>query len=361
MAIPEPINSKIRILSIDGGGIRGIIPAAIICYLEEEIRRITQNKEAKIGKYVDLIAGTSTGGILACIYLVPDTPGTTKAKYSAVDALNLYKQHGGEIFDKKFIENITQNQLINEKYNAEKLEARLDNYFAKTLLSQLIRPCLITSYDFFKRKALFFNSNDARSDGGRVKDFLVKDIARATSAAPTYFEPAQINNINNGEFNLIDGGVFVNNPAMCAYSEARNTNFDEDRFMNGQFKVAKPNKPSAKDMFIVSIGTGSESKPYKFEKLKNAGLITWLPVIIDIMMSANSETVDYHLGKMFETLDPADQKDYIRLKPSLGSASSEMDLATPANIEALFEAGNTFVYENTNQLNEIVKKLIEYS
>ncbi len=354
--------SKVRILSIDGGGIRGIIPATIICYLEEEIRRLTQNENAKIGEYFDLIAGTSTGGILASIYLVPQVAGTTDAKYSAIDALNLYKKNGHLIFEKSFIEQVTHIPLINEKYSAKNLQKLLDTYFQKTLLSELIRPCLITSYDFFKRRAVFFNSNDARCDSGVVKDFYVNQVTRATSAAPTYFEPVQIKSLTEGEFNLIDGGVFVNNPAMCAFSEARNTNFNEDRFINNnRLKTAKPNKPKTEQMYIVSIGTGSESKPFQYNDLKNAGLISWVPVLIDIMMSANSETVDYHLRKMFEAMDTTDQHDYIRLKPSLGSASSEMDDASADNIESLYEAGNMFVYENTKKLKEIAKRLVEYS
>ena len=85
-----PANSKIRMLSIDGGGIRGIIPATVIVYIEKQIRKITGNDDAKIGEYLDMIAGTSTGGILACLYLTPETTGTNKAKFSAGVALDLY-------------------------------------------------------------------------------------------------------------------------------------------------------------------------------------------------------------------------------------------------------------------------------
>lgn len=359
--IQSRTHSKIRILSLDGGGIRGIIPATIIQYIEQEIGRLTGNKKTRIGEYLDMVAGTSTGGILASLYLTPLNPGETIARYNATDALLLYKEHGKKIFQKGFWEKFTNFQLWNERFKADNLQKLLDEYFGNTLLSQLIRPCLITSYDFFKRRATFFNSTGARLYGGEVKDFYVKNITRATSAAPTYFEPAQINSLGGGEFNLIDGGVFVNNPAMCAYSEARNTEFSKDRFMTDKFKLPKKDKPAAKDMFIVSIGTGSESKQFDFEKLKNAGLVSWLPVIIDIMMSGNSETVDYHLRKIYDTLEDSDKTDYMRLNPSLHSASSEMDNASRKNTEALFEAGSMYVYDNQEQLNKIAAKLVEYS
>lgn len=353
--------SKIRILSIDGGGIRGIIPARIIVYIEEEIRRITGNEKAKIGEYFDMIAGTSTGGILACLYLAPDIPGKNKARYSAQEALNLYVRHGEKIFARDFWTRIKHYKIWNEQYPADNLQHLLDEYFGETQLSQLIRPCLITSYDFYNRRAAFFNSVDARCKHGKVKDFYVKNIARATSAAPTYFEPAKVKSMAGGVFNLIDGGVFVNNPALCAYSEARNTEFSKDEFMRKQFKEDKPDNPSAKQMYHVSIGTGSESRKIEFDEVEDAGLIGWLPKIIDIMMSGNSETVHYHLKKMYETLEAPDNHDYVRLEPSRGGAEPGMDCAYKENIAALHEAGSNFIFDHPKELTKIAEKLVEYS
>lgn len=353
--------SKIRILSIDGGGIRGILPATILQHVEEEIGNITGNKNARLGEYVDMIAGTSTGGILACLYLTPVSLGAKQAKFRASDAVDLYMKNGKDIFHKNFWENFSNFPLWNERFNVDQMQKLLDQYFGDLKLSDLIRPCVISSYDFSQRKAVFFNSTDARKVNGDIKNFYLKNITRATSAAPTYFEPANIKSIGGGEFNLIDGGVFVNNPAMCAYSEARNTEFSKDPVLQNIFKYPKPDKPSAKDMFHVSIGTGSESKKFKFEKLKDAGLISWLPVLIDIMMSGNSETVDYHLKKIYETLDEENRVDYIRLSPSLNNAKSDMDNVSKKNLDNLYEAGNKFVYENTELLNSIAKKLVQYS
>jgi patatin-like phospholipase/acyl hydrolase len=352
--------SKLRILSIDGGGIRGVIPATILTHIEKQIIKLTGNKDAKLGEYFDLIAGTSTGGILATLYLTPAKKDKTRAKYSAEDALSLYASNGNKIFKRGFWDNITNFKLWNEKFRADNLQKLLHEYFGETLLSELIRPCVITSYDFLNRRATFFNSFDARIEGA-AKDFLVKNITRATSAAPTYFEPTQIKSTAGADFNLIDGGVFVNNPAMCAYSEARNTDFTRDPFMQTGFKLPKPDKPTAKDMFHLSIGTGSDLKHFTFDKLHNAGLITWVPVLIDIMMSGNSETVDYHLRKIYETLQLPDKEDYFRLAPHLHEASSEMDNATAKNITKLKEAGELFISTNLEKLNKIAEKLVEYS
>ena len=126
----------------------------------------------------------------------------------------------------------------------------------------------------------------------------IKDIARATSAAPTYFAPAHIESLNGQIYSLVDGGMFANNPALCAYAEARKTLFSK------VLKDAdKKDKPTAQDMIIVSLGTGSVKKQYHYNDFKHAGEIKWLEPVIDILMSGNSETVAYQLTQMYLTLD----------------------------------------------------------
>ena len=90
------MNKKIRILSLDGGGIRGIISCVILKYIEEQLQEL-DHPNAKLGDYFDLIAGSSTGGILAAILLFPDN--SKKAKFSVQEALNLYAKRGDEIFE----------------------------------------------------------------------------------------------------------------------------------------------------------------------------------------------------------------------------------------------------------------------
>ena len=84
-------NKKLtRILSIDGGGIRGILPGQVLVSLEEKLKKLDKNKDAKIADYFDLIAGTSTGGILSCMYLTPTDEKNKRPKFSAKKAVELY-------------------------------------------------------------------------------------------------------------------------------------------------------------------------------------------------------------------------------------------------------------------------------
>src|SRR5690554_3409339 len=127
---------KIRILSIDGGGIRGILPGTILTYIENELKK--KDKEASIGKYFDFIAGTSTGGILALLYLFADENG--KYKYTVYEALNLYLNNGGNIFDVSLRKKISSvSGLIDEKYSEKELEKALSSYLKNDTISQLLK------------------------------------------------------------------------------------------------------------------------------------------------------------------------------------------------------------------------------
>lgn len=341
---------KIRILSIDGGGIRGILPGMILTYMEQRIRERTKDKNAVIGQYFDFIAGTSTGGILSLLFLCPDLNG--KYKFNAQEAVEIYLKHGSKIFDISFRKKFTSlGGLIDEKYDAANLEDTLKDYFGNTQLKDLLKPSLITAYDMENRKASFFTSVDAHLT---TKNYFIRDVARATSSAPTYFEPVQIKSMYGVSHTFIDGGVFANNPALCAYAEARTLRF-ADIFNNS----LKPNYPSAKDMLLISLGTGINKTSYLYNDFKNANKTKWIKPLIDIMMSGNSETTDYELKQMYSTLEAKDEADYYRIQPQLYTADDAMDNADSKNLEALRQDGLANVENYQNTLNEIVDKLIE--
>lgn len=87
-----------RILCIDGGGIRGIIPATLLITFEKSLQKYSRRSDARIADFFDLIARTSTGGILASIYLQPNSHNPHQAKFSAQEALQFYFEHDSEIF-----------------------------------------------------------------------------------------------------------------------------------------------------------------------------------------------------------------------------------------------------------------------
>ncbi len=331
-----------RILSIDGGGIRGIIPGQILVILEEKLKAKSGNPDARIADYFDLIAGTSTGGILTCAYLMPAADGetlTSRPKFDAKQVVDLYLKRGGDIFSVPFGHKLrTGGGILDEMYPASHLEKALDDYFGDTKLSELLKPCLITSYDIKRRMGHFFTQHDAIKRKGW--DYLVKDVARSTSAAPTYFQCSDIKSVSEVSYPLIDGGVFVNNPALCAFAEVYN-----------EYKTA-PEK-----IVILSLGTGYSKKEYDYDKAKDWGMIQWVKPIIDIMMSGVSEVVDYQLRQIFDAVGANGQ--YVRINTELPiDVSPDMDDASPKNLQALKELG-TYTAQNFDvQLDAMVDLLI---
>lgn len=339
-------NSKLtRILSIDGGGIRGIIPGQILIKLEEILQEMDHNPDARIADYFDLIAGTSTGGILTCIYLCPHPEQPGRARFTAAEAVELYMDRGDEIFDISLWQKIRSGAgILDEKYSAAELEEALEDYLENLELSELLKPCLITSYDIRRRHAHLFRQHDAREKASH--NFFVRDVARATSAAPTYFEAANIKAMDHLTYPLIDGGVFANNPTLCAYAEARTHHFDSNR-----------KKPTAKEMAVLSIGTGDVDKPYYHKVAKDWGMAEWIKPLIDIMMSGVSETVDFQMKQIFESVNKS--KQYLRIEPSLRNANSEMDDASYDNLKALQDAGRKCAEESKKSLTDFAKLLID--
>lgn len=329
-----------RILSIDGGGIRGIIPGQVLIALEKKLQQKDPTKP-RLADWFDLIAGTSTGGILTCLYLCPDK-NTGRAKFSAEEAVDLYLQNGDNIFDVGFFKSIESlGGVADEKYSAATLEKVLKSYLGDLKLSELLKPCLITSYDITRRKAQFFNSADVAKNGPGW-DFYLRDVARATSAAPTYFEPANITAMDNKVYPLVDGGVFANNPTMCACVEAFN--------LNPKLKVT--------DLKVLSLGTGEANQSYHYSEAKNWGKLGWVLPVLDIMMSGVSETVDFQLKMLFNSASCPAQ--YLRLQLDLDDfddVDGAMDNASEDNMRALERAGQTLAQNADAQLDAFANLL----
>ena len=266
------MSKRVKILSIDGGGIRGIIPAMILAEIEEQTgKRITD--------LFDLIAGTSTGGILALGLTVPNR--RQRPQYSAQRLVRLYETDGKRIFHRPVLHTLhSVGGILQEKYPADGIEKVLANYFKKVRLKHALKEVLITSYDIERRKPYFFKRRKAKKKNSR-HDFLMARVARATAAAPTYFEPAKLTqDQGRGYRALIDGGVFANNPALCALVEAA------------------ANCPKEPDFLVVSLGTGVHIRKLLYKKAVDWGLVQWAPSLLSVVFDGVSDAVDYQLKQL---------------------------------------------------------------
>ncbi|RYE14034.1 MAG: patatin, partial [Sphingobacteriaceae bacterium] len=142
-----------------------------------------------ITDYFDIISGTSTGGIIALLLSTPDQDG--KPKYNASDMLELYNKLGSKVFKRSIWQKAkTGWGWWGAKYSSDNLEELLIQYFGEIELKDVIKTVIVPAYEIEMDKSFFFKSERAKIYPKH--NYKLKDIARATSAAPTYFEPAQI-------------------------------------------------------------------------------------------------------------------------------------------------------------------------
>ncbi|EIM75014.1 patatin [Nitritalea halalkaliphila LW7] len=217
-------------------------------------------------------------------------------------------------------------------------------YFGDIYLSELKRPCLVPAYALAERSAYFFTREKALRTASA--DFRVVDVARATAAAPTYFPTALIHSRSGEEYGFIDGGVFANNPAMCAYAEVRKMRFGGGR------------EPKGRNMFLLSIGTGTNKAPIDPARSAQFGLVQWVQPLIDVMMSGNAETVEHQMHQLFAAAD--NRSHYVRLNPLLDRrlVDPAMDAASEGNREALLLLAEGYIEANQETLVQVAQELL---
>src|SRR6266850_4250795 len=311
---------SIKVLAIDGGGIRGIIPAIVLGELQKRLG-------GDLYKTFDLIAGTSTGGIIA---LGLGTLCNNGHPYSPTQLLDLYVRNGPAIFKKSWF--TPERELVHPKYSPDALEGVLAKFFGNTELSSALTPLLVSSYDLQGQLPFFFKSHRIAADPRF--NWKVALVARATSAAPTFFPPLHLTR-GTEDYALVDGGVFVNNPSMAAYAEARVL------------------YPDATRIIVVSIGTGDRQDQIPYSQAKEWGLLGWAKQIVPVFMDSVSEAVDYELRGLPGCT-------YHRLQvPHLQSASSDMDNVTPENLKNLQAVAEEYVTSVSATLDTITTELKE--
>lgn len=310
-----------KVLSIDGGGIRGLIPALVLAEIERRTGRPTAD-------LFDLVAGTSTGGILACGLTRPGPGGSPP--HSAEELAELYRSEGPKIFDRSLRKKITSvGGLVDERYDDRALNAALATYLGDARLKDAVTDVLVTAYDFEARFAFLFRSSRARTDD--AYDFSMADVARATAAAPTYFEPVEVTDAAGARtYPLIDGGVYAVNPAMCAYAEVVGSGADIS--------------------VIAALGTGAQTKPYAFDDVKGWGRLEWAQPVLDMVFDGVADTVDFEAATL-------SRGRYRRLQADLHYASDALDDASEANLRRLEGDAERLIAERSADIEALCEEV----
>ncbi|WCR59666.1 MAG: hypothetical protein PG978_001114 [Wolbachia endosymbiont of Ctenocephalides felis wCfeF] len=305
------------ILSVDGGGIRGIIPAIILAEIEKRARK-------PIAEIFDLVAGTSTGGIVVAGLCRKDERGNPQ--YSANDLVELYQEYGSYIFKSSFFRRSILSWFNCAQYPHKNIESVLDKYFGEDILKNTLSKVLITSYDIHNNRPFFFKSWKEDRDFVKLKDAL-----RAATAAPTYFIPKHLK-IDQIDRVLVDGGVFANNPAACAYASGKRL-FPND------------------DIIILSIGTGRTDRSIEYFNSRRFGKIGWIKPLLNVMFASSLDAVNYQLAQVI-----ADK--YIRIQSQLKIASPDMDNITSKNIKSLQEEAKAMIEDNQKVIEKFCIEIL---
>ena len=301
-----------RVLAIDGGGIRGLIPAVVLAELERRAGR-------RVFELFDLIAGTSTGGILACALCAPDP-------MPAEQVAAIYEEEGPEFFDRSVWQRIRSAEgQLDEKYDAGALDRALERFLGGKRLADAQPELIVPAYDMTEPGPYFFKTRNARER--RAEDFPLTVVARATAAAPTYFEPLPV-----GPRALVDGGVVAVNPAMSAFAEVL-------RFHPGE------------EVVLLSLGTGQQTRSRRFADVDDWGLVEWARPILDAVFDGASDAVDYQLRHVLGGAR------YWRLQVELTRASDDLDDASPENLRELRGHAEELIAARSADLDAVVAAL----
>lgn len=329
-----------RILSLDGGGIRGVMTASIL----EEIEKLVGSP---LNQHFDLIAGTSTGSIVAS--------GIAKG-YAASKLLELYRIKGKRIFPYQSrwtperIPLLIRYGLSAPKFSSDGLIEVLKEEFGDGKLSDLANLVLITSYDTQNRELIVFKN--------WRKDFETVPIWEActcSASAPTFF-PAHKLEIKGKIHAAIDGGVYANNPVGCVLAEAINFMTRPDKIQLGKYQSVKLPE-NVKDISILSIGTGKLTRPFPFERVERWGLVQWVVPLISVFMDGSDQTNNYVTSNLIATDDQ-----YIRLQFPLDRSltgkrlSDDIDDTSEENINNLIEATKVYMDRLPQNIKDNIKQ-----
>ena len=325
-----------KVLTIDGGGIKGLYSAQILRHFEEKF-------ECRISDYFDMLCGTSTGGLIAL---------ALSLKIPASDICDFYNNEGPKIFTnfrkikfagKKYSNGTIKQLLRGGKFPDTKLRESLVGIFGDKKIGESHNLLCIPSYNITEARPFVFKFDHKEGDLNRDNKASYVDVALATSAAPTYFPMAEISAYDNKQF--IDGGVWGNNPTLVGYLEAL------------QYFVGKGKEFEKLKILSVSSLSLTGGKPTGLKRSRS--FLDWKDDLFETSFTGQSFFTDFFMRKMTELQDL--DVDYVRIPSSEISSSQEelvqLDVATKPALDLIRGKGNDMgdIYRKKPEIADFFK------
>ena len=308
------------LLSLDGGGVSGIMQLQIIA----EIEKITKKSVVEL---FDGIAGTSTGGIIACLLTMPNPKNPNMPLYSAQDLLDIFTARREEFFQSKWQ---SCHGLFKTRYKTTSLKNLLKSLLGNNQFSERLLPTVVVTHNLITNEERLISSNDS-------EDFFSWSVALATSAAPTYFKPQRIFPVgahpSHRGYVLSGGATCMNNPTMAGIA-----------LMHGAYKVDPDN------LNVLSLGSGTSGITRLNPSLQNGGIFSWGMNIASTCIAGQASSTN-KLAELY-------CKDrYHRLNPIIDQENMKFDDISESNQDVLFAAAQQCIKENQTEINEIITLL----
>lgn len=285
---------KTRVLSIDGGGTTGIVAAAALILLEDQIRAKTGDSHSQIVDFFDIVAGTGIGALYAAMLTADD--GNGRPLFTAREAVKFVMDKQSMLFKVKNIGVFSRKRRFSGKSMDKVLKEVFRREDGKMLtLKDTCKPILVPCFDLKSSAPFVFSRADASESPSY--DFELWKVCRATSATPSLFKPFDLASVDGKtSCKAVDGGLVMNNPAAAAVTHVLHNKRDF------------PSVTSLDDLLLLSLGNGPSSTPSNLKLQRNGDCST--SSLVGIALDGISETVDQMLGNAFCW----NQNDYVRIQ-----------------------------------------------
>ncbi|KAK2364631.1 patatin protein [Trifolium repens] len=329
---PPSYGNTITILSIDGGGVKGILPTY-------------EDEKAALADYFDVIAGTSTGGLIATMLSTPGLNDASRPAFTAPEILKFYLENAPSIFNLTLAANWTMDTR-SPKFDGVFLREKVWELLQGKRLHETLTNLVITSYDILQLHPVIFSSLKIKEVPSR--DVRLADIVLGTSAAPLELPPHFIlkSLLPLDGFNLADGSLTATSPALIAVSEV------VQQLNNKNPNFVPVNKNEATKIVLLSIGTGrnGETKGYDALKARFFTGYEWIPLIAQSLGTSMGDMNEYHLKSVFPDLPTSDNY-YLRIDEYNLDKSITPENTTAESMDNIIKAGEDLLKQTVKAID----------